>query len=1511
MIEPERHPGRHFGRSVDYLGVLGQTLRDLTGYATLAHELIQNAVDAQASWMVFDIGQDALVVDNDGVFTDCGRIEDDVCPWKDDAAKQHRCDFHRFRILAGADKRDEAGTVGAFGIGFTAVYQITDLPSLISVGRHWTINEVAEADRRITQCSGCDVCNSNDLPGTRLILPWARNNQSELRRRLRAEAVARDVTERMQNELKATLPTAMLFLDGLHKIEISRHGVTAQLLEREAVDDKIILLGGLGDRVWHLVRGNFEAVASTLKQKHPTRIEAKRSSEIAVAVPQDLVTTGVLCAYLPTQHHTGLPFHIQADFFPRSDRKGIILDAGYQAEWNAAALKAAAGAVGRAIETLKETLGPIRLWELATAVNRVAQEVKKGERELVLGEFWDSLKPALRSGQTVWTTSQTWSLPSEALLLQKTEEEVSEPVLRRLGIPLVHSDLRPFFVLLHSGDVGVRLLDVPDVIAAIRATGISASVEPGSIHPPLNDEEFLPLIWTELRHLLQRSRRAEDVPRITDAIEQCPIVPCVDGTWRSGDDTYVADQRTVRVCQDAGLKLAFAGSVRDCDDLIRRFCVELRPELLIDELEAALRSDLPIQLSREGARLLLQWFEDERSRWLSDSVLRGRLAALPLFPAGNSLLPLDELWLPGDFSDPLGLANVVTPEDLGGKRDFLREIGARELTLVEYARRDLPRAFEGDRFASEKRRDAVKLLARRLGELRADALCLSALRKVALIECTDGVWRKPNEVYAATEIVRAVLGDSVPSARIPDDNRDAIELLVEWLGVATTPRVTDVLQKLENLPLASVTGTHRSETATVLQYLASAWKAGAVDRSVIQRLKELAWLPAKGDQSRWHRPRELFETFREYLFASSAIFLDVPRDVQSAAADFLKELGVGRSPTITQVVNHLLTAARNNQPVNQEVFAFLSDELNDSHASDIARLRRESFIPNPNGGYLTARQVFWARHPFGRWRAMLSSELRRCQRLFDYAGVRETPDADDARDVLLEIASEYRKGNRLLDADTRSVVIECWRLLSQSLGQENPANQQLFALRETKVVPDSRGILERPAVLFFEDTTGLTQRFPRLKSSVIPRIEGAWRAMQAAGVRSVSQSARRELLECDNAQEDVALRDRVLSRRLEIKRVLAAGTDDSTNRLTLFDRLLDSLQFKSATRLVTRYAIEYFGKVEPSDEEEVSALYLPQETTLFRLHGQRERIWAAIARELARAIDSESESSGALASGLREVLAARTPDDATAILDELGYAPVFEEIAQAAKALEIATLGNEATTSESAFQSASSEPKVAPPSGTPNGATAAPVAHLPPAIREYPADVPPQGDNAKLDDEGLQHDGAEMAGSSESEAVARSPRPQARLRSYVSLGIHGTVSREAEIVAARTALDQAGIELVMRYERSCGRFPTEMWHTNPGFDIVSRDESGQILRYVEVKSTGEDWGERGVALSDVQFNYAREHAELFWLYVIVRPGDQDHQLYRVQNPAQQVGQYVFDRGWSVVAESDDQAPDYG
>ena len=123
------------GRGIDYLGSIARMLRDLSGFATLVYELLQNADDDPgATTARFDITSKALIVWNDGQFSDCGSqdLHPDQCPWLTDRGQ--RCDFHRFRSLSSGDKGRRADLTGAFGIGFTAVYQITDQPEIVSRG---------------------------------------------------------------------------------------------------------------------------------------------------------------------------------------------------------------------------------------------------------------------------------------------------------------------------------------------------------------------------------------------------------------------------------------------------------------------------------------------------------------------------------------------------------------------------------------------------------------------------------------------------------------------------------------------------------------------------------------------------------------------------------------------------------------------------------------------------------------------------------------------------------------------------------------------------------------------------------------------------------------------------------------------------------------------------------------------------------------------------------------------------------------------------------------------------------------------------------------------------------------------------------------------------------------------------------------------------------------------------------------------------------------------------------
>lgn len=69
----------HIRQGFDHVGELYAKLRDLRGYDTLANELLQNADDAGATKVIFDVCDGFLMVENNSVFKDCGDLTQYEC----------------------------------------------------------------------------------------------------------------------------------------------------------------------------------------------------------------------------------------------------------------------------------------------------------------------------------------------------------------------------------------------------------------------------------------------------------------------------------------------------------------------------------------------------------------------------------------------------------------------------------------------------------------------------------------------------------------------------------------------------------------------------------------------------------------------------------------------------------------------------------------------------------------------------------------------------------------------------------------------------------------------------------------------------------------------------------------------------------------------------------------------------------------------------------------------------------------------------------------------------------------------------------------------------------------------------------------------------------------------------------------------------------------------------------------------------------------------------------------
>ncbi len=1494
-------------------------LRDLQGYATLAYELIQNADDAPASWMAFNICEDALILDNDGVFTACEEVEAPQCQWIASGDDGHRCDFHRFRLIGSGDKRLEEGTTGAFGIGFISVYQLTDQPNLISSGRHWTLHDERSEEQRIDVCPDCGECNQPDLPGTRFILPFARDEQAFLRQALKAEVVPVNVTERLLDELGRSLPVAMIFLKNLKTIEVRQDGQPLLKFERELDNGTLLISQGssTNDRIWHLIHGDFHEAAVELRHKHPGRIEEKRSSEVMVALPTEDSSEGLLCACLPTEESPGLPFHVNADFFPSNDRKRVILGDDYQSHWNREALLAAAETVGEATPGLTTMLGAKRFWHL---VQRLQLLAAKDGRDAIWRVFWEALQPPLKSQAVILTSSEDWTtVQGGVALLQHEDEAASIPVLEGLGMKLVSEDLRSYQTTMRS--IGVPYFDIKALSYTLSCLGLDRPISFDDLPPCLTSRSARDSLWTEISILLGRQARNLSAKRADEErLGVVSLAPTVNNELWPCQEAFRADKTTIELFLSLGLDIPFLDQTETAFEPLVNLCKDFRVEDAVEALEGASASSIrQLWIEEHFPIRLIEWFAIRREEIMNDDDIRDRLAALPIYPSTDRRLhPLTHLVMPGDFEDPFGLTHLVDVDAISRQREFLLDLGVDELDFRTFVLDYLPKALEDEELNPTVRDATVSLLAGRIGELRDDREVHDLLAGVPLVTCSDGECRRADACYFPSELVQEVLGKNANIAVLPVERETAVQELFAWLGVERTPRSRDIVQTVLRIAEGPCESKSVLQVQKIISHLARRFE-GRTRPAQLEILKDIEWLPARGDRAKWYLPEALYAPYQSYLFDSQAAVLDVPPTTNRGLLDFL---GVHTIVPPALVVQHLLHCAKQKQPVNTEVYRFLNDNA-DNPA--IGKLRFEECLWLEST-YRSAEHVFWSEHPFGRYRWRLADSLRGYGHLLEKIGVTDTPNYEDAIEVLYEVSLQFGEANRPLDDEAYAVTMSCWEMLEEALDAGEVLENDFESLSIIKSIPNESKVLYVPQLLYFEDRAGLADKFEGyLKGHVMPRPLRTGRAYLAGGVRLLSSDVELELLRNDNAAHDPAIRLLLQQRSKEIARVLSSQMASHDVQEAL--KKLSQIECMSATSLELRYLLTAFGQVKPSQPESVPSVYEQSSNSLWTTRSNGQLPYTSLARELASALRPE-EDPGPFAAALKEVLSADTTIDAATVLDELGFSQLDTSIAEPPPSSETADylgidtpadgdgpslqeLGDESPsvseqkdehdhiTAEDALQALGNTRD----STSPNPVQTAPK-DTTGMKKGTSLGVQSTGDTETYPSEAHsgRHGRSDHDSSPRKTRQTSQPSGGRRFVSYVSLSHEDEAEPDPDGLTQqeRMDLEDKAIALILQAEPELEQTPTN----NPGYDLIEHTHDGQPLRWIEVKAMKGTLNDRPVGLSRTQFEWARKHGNSFWLYIVELAGTPDQErVLMIQDPVGKSQTFTFDHGWLSVAES--------
>lgn len=1433
---------RTLSKSSDYLDTLATTLRDLGGATTIPHELTQNADDAgNATTVRFRVTEDALTVWNDGTFTDCGE-DGDNCPWP------KRCDLHAFRRFAGRTKAGDASTTGAFGVGFTSVYQITDAPELLYGDEHWILNETAQEDQRLRSCDG-QCARVHGSPGTTFVLPWARA-ASPLREKLEVPPVSDETIAELETALIEDARATVLFLQHVTSIELETTRGSFRI-EREDVADGVIVHDGASSTRWLTIQSDFQTDARLLVERADGLIHPERPTTVTVAVPLDEgIKSGVLYATLPTQTPSGLPGNVNAAFFPSTDRKTVRFESsGYHSEWNRAAISAVAGGIAKEAGNIADRLGVPAFWEFLGGITDLNGGASTDQQNHA-ATYLNALRLVVPHLPVVDTIGGTCALPKDVLLPTGTELYESGEALAKIGLPMVAQHLHR---RLHTNAVyteyGISRLTGRDVVEQLKSKGITEAFD--SSDGPLDRDELI--------HILDVLERLQGKVANLDGIGDVAIVPCRNGmvappsqvVWPASED-------------DGTLFELLVGDLLIADvETIETHCPGLREACPPLDVPCAARILHGVDAEELGvlADTLLEWL-NRNLAGITDVTTRQKIAELPIFPTASGFAPLTKLSLPNDFRDPIGVASLVAVTAARDYRKLLSELGARPLDIVDYIHLHALPAVEARRISIDEASELLKLIAAHQEEL---ATLQNSLASATLVPCTDGQLHPAPGVHLPSRDISTLAPD------LPVALEGIAPPVLEWLGVQKVPSDHALTVAVQRLARAD----GNPDASVVVAVLHTLQARERLPGSPPELLTTQRWLPLKrGGRA---KPSEVLPTNARHLYGTQGNELGLAADLQIRYFMQLTWLGMPSAPPVRTVVAHLQHCAAIRSEMSPDVYRVLSDNA-DQLA--VRQLRGTQCIHVGGGRFVVPDTVFWQQPPFGRWGTALSEDWLRYKPFFDVVGVKHEPGPAEIKAVLRSILQEY--GTDWVDQEGKEAIYGCWSRLSELLDHAD-AGAVLPALGRMRSTLDPRGVLARPDGLFFEDSRALHIRFPQLAHNVIPRVHGTWPALAEAGVRRVEELIKAKLVDV-TTQVDTEIPTRIADRMSALRRVF----DD--------DQVLDVLQeltILRTARLQVSYRADLFGHPYEIGPEPVDAIYLPDEGHLVYADGASDR---ALARELARAIAPDDDP-GPLAMRLEPILSATSPDEAHRALDDFGIAKLDTAEHEAAWS-PTADVDDDAIGAEDfvnvPLTVAGAEGYVA---GSSNGEAVEPA-----------GDKASDDQKENLRSTGTGGGGGKGTSErkrKESGSDTRTGR-QTRLRTYVvetdeDEGDRGTIGDEAPDLSP---IDMAGVARVLEYERKCGRDPREMAHSNAGFDVESYDKNGTLARRIEIKSTGGHWSIVGVMLSRRQHEQAVEDGDLFWLYVVENAQDDDFKIYRIQNPAGRIDYFGFDGGWKDVAEPD-------
>lgn len=1517
--------------TANLLGNIRSHLAGLQGYDVMALELIQNADDAKAESVAFDITDQGLFVVNSGRFTYCGNLHASPCGFM--ARDDFSCDYHRIKDVGSGGKLSRADNIGRFGIGFVSTYQVTDHPQIRSSGVKLTLHPE----------EGEWLMESFDGPeGTVFFLPWAVDPNSKARLALGVSHLSDIHIDQLADDFQRVLRRSLLFLRHVRTAEVRRNGklLLACDLDRGDGNELIVSFRPSGEvEQWHIMRTDAAPSAARLYASHPRLEWLGRGTKISIAfrIEPDALDEGVLYAFLPTEQPLGLPIHINADFFPESDRKAIIF-AGHQHEqaWNEMLIDVAASELAKNPESLMKLIGHKQLWRI---LGHALDLSKSSAHPRCFARFWERLKAS--AAQACIAPAQDGSVqpPRGVFFSDKALDAAQLAALREIGGLVVDDGLRPFRAVMLQLDAPLLTLD--RLVTLFQQAAMKQIIKPGKVEAQRLMNFYRPL-WAALNEFLPDAYTV--VTNATIArLKPVPIV-ITENLNAVSFDNSVAVPVSLGACPVAQLLPGLAVAARAMFDhpKVARLIQRLTLTVVVNHIRSKCVSETienVIPVDRAALRELYTMFAELDRLGDVEKKVYQALRDLPIWLSSRGLIKAAEALLPGNFKDPTGRADLLDTSVLTDHaRTFVSgKLGILTQTIEAFVQNVLPRFFENEGPLDQDNFFRLITELARHPELVNNDDIRKLLGSLPIVPTQDGAWSRPTSTYRRTEDLVKVLGDAkhlwLDDGRMPV--AVTVRTFVDSIGIRRSPSAQHLVERMDFIA-KNHSPTEEAKRASgeafyVLCDHYDEWKTKPFFKSAIAELRALTCFPVAGDTESWHSAKSLYAPYRAEAFNSQARILDF-RNTTRLKTEVLEDLGIVINPGTKLVIEHLQHCMSMCVQPHVSTYQVLNERAQRFDPLVATLIDTRCIYVEQQQTFVRPNQLFWSAQQLGKYTFTVPANLDTFKPLFKAIGVKDAPKGEDYVAILLDIVGEHFKQSRPVFGSDRAVYDACLAGAAAADERGELGESELEKLRETPTMLNLSSRPTFPDEVLLQDSEWHAGFFNgELNGALCKATAELWPFIEKIGVRRLSESAEIALEYTEGTPSEetpiaVALTERSgLFARLFHDKPAAVHKN--------VRNVLAELHAVSYDLVRIQASVEIGDDRVPAPHAAVQAFYDLDKRQLVLARPVVDRSWPHILNAIFHQLLPETTGSeiSKLTLSVRPLMNMQL-EDAHRELTDAGIPSLDSEQEQEEP---------DDLTSPSLIDLGSPDESDAQPNGesdtTPPVAPERPEPARPGGEQEPKPgdkkrfeqeqsgtgtpDAPKENADPDADDRSSRHGKGKDASAAGKKTNKSRPQHKEqwdrRLLSYVRKRQEGAKDSDEDgngmegLSEHNLAVEVVARTAVCEYEQKRGRVAEQMAQTHPGYDIISRNPLTGELRYIEVKGVNGEWNQTGVGLSRLQFSNAQTLGDHYWLYVVEFVSDH-HQtrVHSIQSPATQVTSFMFDGNWRGAVDDERADPSH-